>query len=90
MASGSVSQGCPPKAAVGAPRLILEAVKIKEAERQEGSGGSRDGEVPGWQSLEGSLSCAIDVFLGSKVIMVRSRRAVLLGSALCVWVPIFW
>lgn len=37
MASGSVSQGCPPKAAVGAPRLILEAVKIKEAEPQEGS-----------------------------------------------------
>lgn len=37
MASGSVSQGCPPKAAVGAQRLILEAVKIKEAERQEGS-----------------------------------------------------
>lgn len=37
MASGSVSQGCPPKAAVGAQRLILEAVKIKEAEHQEGS-----------------------------------------------------
>lgn len=37
MASDSVSQGCPPKAAVGAQRLILEAVKIKEAERQEGS-----------------------------------------------------
>ena len=45
MASGSVSQGCPPKAA-GAQRLILEAVKIKEAEHREGGWGGWDGATP--------------------------------------------
>lgn len=62
MASGSISQGCSPKAAAGAQRLILEAVKIKEAEHQGGSWGSLQGRAEGWRSLEGSLSYAIDFF----------------------------
>lgn len=63
MASGRLSQGCPPKAAVGAQRLILEAVKTKEVKPQEGSW---DGGVLGSGAAEGSLPCATGFFRFSR------------------------
>lgn len=90
MASSCLSQGCSPKAAVGAQRLILEAVKIKETEHQEGSWGSQDGEeLRGGGAVEESSSCATNFFFSVlKAIAFRSQRAVLLDLTLFVCVSV--